>query len=536
MAVNKIGITNNVDFNGQINQVTEQKKIVVGDNSVKEKGSVQEKLVVNSGESQKFALNNTLDNTSKLNKSSNVTQIASLPEIGRRPLAPQATANPSNLSLRREQQFKQELFLRVSIPSPKNNLPEIPNGTYQNVQIRQQFSQQALRNNPNGVLVSYPAGSNESHILAVKPLNDVEKKVLERAEQLKFFIGNTERKLIDARNAPNAAQRRNEIQAYAADITKAERELFKYKNIDEYKNRERLSSSSQYNGQVFKATAEGADPKASPVIFVNGVNTDIGRSGTEALEISDLAKAPVLHIANVSDLDHGQRISEKLIKGDKGNVEGQLSAITRSILVNPPAATQTANAILDQLDKTQGVVRIVGYSQGGAIVAEALRHVEGEILARRDSGKITAAQANNLVSRIQILGIAPAAVHRDIPDVFRNNYRIIYDKGDVVPKARGLGIDGKTNNILDLGSISGESKKKGGLSEHLSYFRHYETTDASSAELTRRGRGVEYNEYAGREITKWLNISKNKEGGGYIVELDQRNPNQRSRYLQNFLK
>jgi hypothetical protein len=63
MAINQVGKTNNVDFNQQITQVNEQKKIVVGDNSVSEKGSIQEKLVVNSGENQKLALNNKLDQT-----------------------------------------------------------------------------------------------------------------------------------------------------------------------------------------------------------------------------------------------------------------------------------------------------------------------------------------------------------------------------------------------------------------------------------------------------------------------------------------
>jgi hypothetical protein len=67
MAVNSVGTANKIDFNQQTNQVNEQKKIVVGDNSVNEKGSIQEKLVVDSGESQKFALNNALDNKSNLN-------------------------------------------------------------------------------------------------------------------------------------------------------------------------------------------------------------------------------------------------------------------------------------------------------------------------------------------------------------------------------------------------------------------------------------------------------------------------------------
>jgi hypothetical protein len=67
MAINPV-ITNNVEFNQPINQVNEQKKTVVGDNSVQEKGSIQEKLVVNSGESQKFALNNALDNKINLNE------------------------------------------------------------------------------------------------------------------------------------------------------------------------------------------------------------------------------------------------------------------------------------------------------------------------------------------------------------------------------------------------------------------------------------------------------------------------------------
>jgi hypothetical protein len=531
MAVNSVGTANKIDFNQQTNQVNEQKKIVVGDNSVQEKGSIQEKTIVDSGESQKFALNSILDNpTNKVNavnKTGNVTQIASLPD-----LPPKATADPSNLLQRIKEQTSQEYGIRVTRSALLDGA--VPNGTYKQTKIPQPFEQQASRNNTRGRLVSHPAGSNESHDLKVIPLTDLERKVLKKANQLEAEIVSLNRDVKKLNKEISVLQRKlvsdgsvkteydtayAKREALNEQLQSKTAELNKYVNVGQYRNRERLSSSAEYNAEIFTATAAGVNPNAAPVIFVNGVNTDIGRSGIEALELSELAGAPVQHVVNVTDLDHSQRLLEPLVKENIFNSENGLATAIKGLLTNPPAATQTANAILNQLDSGKGIVRVVGYSQGGAIVAEALRHVKGVIQKRLNAGKYTEAEATAFKNRIQILGIAPAAAHRDLDPVFRRNYRIIFDRNDQVVAARGIGENGRTNNIGDLRRIQGITKSPGGLSEHLSYFRHYEKTDASD-NRTPRANAVEYDPRARIEINNWFK----QPTGGNAIELDVRHP------------
>jgi hypothetical protein len=389
----------------------------------------------------------------------------------------------------RDNNYNRTVGKRIN-PTQAGN--SVPNGTYTQTNIPQKLQVPTVRN---------------ADILSVTPLTQREK------DDIKNHSANINRlnKSIDAElknnrapvtigddGGPNYAYIKS-LQNQVSDLEGRRERLW---------NRERLSSSAANNGKVFTATADNANKNATPVIFVNGINTDQGRSGTEALELSKRFKVPVQQVVNVNEMDRARLISTSSLSnlGNLRNTEGTTAGLGRSILINPKAATTTANAILDQLDNPKlkdQPIKIVAYSQGGAITAQALKDVNGVINNRE--------QGDKMINRIKILGLAPAAVQRDIPQNMRGNYRIIYDRNDPVAQARGVD---KSNNILDLKSIQDrESRDPNFFGPHLSYFKHYEGTDP----------GSRFNTQADIQMQKWFSGTSGSRSGAVQIDMNDSN-------------
>ncbi len=289
-------------------------------------------------------------------------------------------------------------------------------------------------------------------------------------------------------------------------------------------NDARLQDSRFENGKLYRAVATGVDPNKTPVIFINGVNTDQNRSAMEAMELSKLLNVPVDHIVNVSSKD-------KLVNAGAGIISGTSATqfITGVVTRNPTnvnpnvadqrvqqlltgnneAAATAANSIYDQLMNTNGKVKVVGYSQGAAIGTEALRKVN-DILTQKGYSD---ADRTKLLGRVEFLGIGPGAAERHVSQVYQSGllggsvknvkplqavtYKTISDAND--PISRLLNVsnpDGSRTNGTDLGQARGAIQQLAtgkGILPHLSYFKGYEATDPGSI----------YNPQVGTAIHQW---------------------------------
>jgi hypothetical protein len=174
------------------------------------------------------------------------------------------------------------------------------------------------------------------------------------------------------------------------------------------------------------------------------------------------------------------------------------------------ASNSLASTVLNQLydpnlQKRNEPIKIVAYSQGGAITTDALRRVIDHV--NRDTS-LKPEQRAAMFNRVRVLGIGPAAVHADMPQQFRNNYRIIYDRNDPIPSLAG--VEGATG-FERLTDLDRRSQDANFLTPHLSYFRHYEITDPGST----------YNRQMERQLNLWYQGSARNQA----VELDMNNPN-----------
>ncbi len=267
----------------------------------------------------------------------------------------------------------------------------------------------------------------------------------------------------------------------------------------------RLQSSLGENGKAYQAIATNAKPNATPVIFINGVNTDIYRSSAQALELSQELQVPVNHIVNVSSKgklitggaqvlgDTTQRLFNNL--GDAPNVGDQ--RVQQLLTGNSEAAATAANAILDQLQNGTGKVRVIGYSQGAAIGTEALRKVN-DILTRQG---VSAQERKNLLGRVEFLGIGPGAADRHLSQAYQNGpngptirnvkelnavtYKTISDANDPIATLVNVSnADGSRTDRADPGKAASAIAQLGsgskGILPHLSYFKTYQATDPGS--------------------------------------------------------
>ena len=280
-------------------------------------------------------------------------------------------------------------------------------------------------------------------------------------------------------------------------------------------NDARLQPDRSENGRVYRALADSAVASRPPVIYINGVNTDVDRSALQAMELSELFRAPVDHVVNVSSMNSLVSGAMQIIGERASNLRLGLNVtdmkIQQHLTGNPPAAQSAANLILDQLDNSSGKVKIVGYSQGAAIGSEALRMVASVLAERKVDGKLlTLAEQRAILSRIEFLGIGPGAATRHVttayevrhieaqgrmpartvettrhlPGLDAIDYRTISDANDPIARLLNVsGPNGETTTSPNLGGAAGamaQMQLPEGILPHLSYFRTYEATDPGS--------------------------------------------------------
>jgi hypothetical protein len=298
-------------------------------------------------------------------------------------------------------------------------------------------------------------------------------------------------------------------------------------------NDTRLQGSRAENGNMYRAVANGADASRPPVIFINGVNTDVNRSALQAMELSAQFRAPVDHVVNVSSMDKMITVGVDVLQNNPSGRLPDLNVTDQRLQQlmsgNRPAAATAANAILDQLLNGNEKVKIVGYSQGAAIGNEALRMVN-DYLANVQG--MSEAQRSQMLSRVEFLGIGPAAGERhiartftgdqrnpgvrDIPALQSVDYRTIYDRRDPITQLMNVSNpDGSRTNTTDIGrALRGAAQfvSPGGILPHLSYFRSYEATDPGSVYNPAMSDAL-HRWYAGAETPRNTILDASRPGG-----------------------
>ncbi|MGQ9897013.1 MAG: lipase family protein [Acidobacteriota bacterium] len=266
-----------------------------------------------------------------------------------------------------------------------------------------------------------------------------------------------------------------------------------------------LASDSRLNGAAFRMTAPGVNPNAGPpVIVVNGIATPFSGAAGLAQEMSRMTGRPVEMVYNNSDpvvaagmsLTHHARQARARAEADYdklplplrftmnivspasreafilGRTTRYLAEATvnpatadwvkRNALQNPPAAQTQANMILSQLASyPNDPVHIIGYSQGAAISAEALRMVERELV--RQHGVAT---ANQMLSRVQVLTLGGAANANDFPAAV--NVTSIAHQSDIV--GQYFGANRQAFGRGNRGDFVNFVRDGFGVPQHLNYF------------------------------------------------------------------
>ncbi len=262
-----------------------------------------------------------------------------------------------------------------------------------------------------------------------------------------------------------------------------------------------------FNGNAYEVTGNNKNNiNQSPVIFINGINTNLPGARQTAASIANLTGSKVDLVYNSSDpavggqitLNHFDRLAREqaeaaaskipawLPSGNGGGLGGigggsarqdvydatyrnALGSAAlgreagdwakRNTLQNPPAAQTAANLILDQLNNSTGPVKVVGYSQGGAIASDALRRVETQLVSSYGQEKAT-----EMMSRVRFLGLGAAADGNDVPRGVKFNG--VAHSGDAV--ARYFGIT-RQGNGPGVGAIFSGIGQRGSFAQHLNY-------------------------------------------------------------------
>ncbi len=264
-----------------------------------------------------------------------------------------------------------------------------------------------------------------------------------------------------------------------------------------------LSADSHLNGAAFRVTAPGVNPNAAPpVIVVNGIMTPFSGATSLAQEVSRVTGRPVEMVYNNSDpavaagmsLAHHARQARARAEADYNNLplpirlavglnpanreafilgrttrylaEATASPATadwvkRNALQNPPAAQTQANLILSQLESyPNSPVRVVGYSQGAAISAEALRLVERHLVQQHGQ-----AVANQMLARVQVLTLGGAANANDFPAAV--NVTSIAHRTDIV--SQYFGANRSAFGQGHIGDFVNFIREGFGVRQHLNY-------------------------------------------------------------------
>ncbi len=217
------------------------------------------------------------------------------------------------------------------------------------------------------------------------------------------------------------------------------------------------AADNSNNGRSYRITAEGVNARGTPIVFVNGINTDLVTAHQTAAELSSITGRPVDLIYNASDpiagvlqtaghfgiegAETSSRMGLGPTSGAVGNILG--SAVTPraaewakdNVLPNPPAANVAAEQILDQLSATEASgapVRVVGYSQGAAITAEALGKVNEHLTQTMGADK-----AEETMGRVHVMTLGGASNRQDYASSNVTNVTAITHDNDLISQYFG---------------------------------------------------------------------------------------------------
>lgn len=174
------------------------------------------------------------------------------------------------------------------------------------------------------------------------------------------------------------------------------------------------SKNARDNGKIFKIATPQVDQKLDSIIFVNGIDSDLNEAKSFAMSISQITQSPTELVYNSSSKDIAISLAAKKFNYSSTSTINKFEAVQRkeianwaknNALHNPPTAQALASLISQKLSQGKPV-NIVAYSQGAAILAEALKRVD------------KCSQPNTLnqnIKNIRVLSIAGAADRTDFP-------------------------------------------------------------------------------------------------------------------------
>jgi hypothetical protein len=269
------------------------------------------------------------------------------------------------------------------------------------------------------------------------------------------------------------------------------------------------------NGQVHRVASDARNWNNPEVIYVNGINTDVARSTVQAWELSRISGSPVRHVVNVNDPVAAGKIGISLAQQNWNNLEGAQELTVKELLANPKAANALANVVYDKMrDGSTDPIIVMAYSQGGAISARGLEYVVAQLDRDVVNNRITAQERSNQQERIQVIGIASAAAHRDFPTELRDRVHIVYDRNDAIPKGRNY--TGSTNYFdvaQALGGRDAANQDTFNVS-HSSYFWHMQFAKPAP-----------HNPAAMKQVQDWITeIRSGRNPQDKLVELDITDP------------
>jgi hypothetical protein len=204
---------------------------------------------------------------------------------------------------------------------------------------------------------------------------------------------------------------------------------------------EGISRDSLANGQMTTIFPSGGDNGVSHVLYINGINTDPAGARSEGQRIANAVGAPIdaiyqqSSIGNVVLREAAVLAARIAILGPFGGFGVTLAKARTDLmkkLENPEAAKTAANQIVERLGTPQSKneVRLIGYSQGATISAQALRMVSSQL-----KQKYGATAAAAMMNRVHVLSVGGAARRSDFPAGIELTQ--IYNKYDIVSQFFG---------------------------------------------------------------------------------------------------
>jgi hypothetical protein len=264
----------------------------------------------------------------------------------------------------------------------------------------------------------------------------------------------------------------------------------------------RMAGDVKYNGSTSLITTN-PNNKSKPAIAINGINMDFSRSVLFAQGISEAIggkQITLIYNNNLSAL--GVAYASKNWPDIIDNPEAATLLQYKTILSNPKAAIALANVVKDRLTNDREPIHLIGYSQGGIIMAYGLRFVMDDLNQQLKSGRASPGEWKQQVERIRIFGIASGAARRDFPKELQSNFTQTCDANDLVCNARNQQVKQNYGDLARLIAVSSTSPFNTRGGEHSTYLSKLHTLQAHDPK--KFPNGVPYNDAADRLLSLWV--------------------------------